>query len=78
MAESMLLSLDELVTCPINVRLLNGEARESIDNCECREVTVALYCRKLGLVLDESLCLELIIDGDPGIIKSFLRFKVNP
>ena len=53
--------------CPINVKLLRGDAKESTEMRDCRDVTVALYCRKLGLGLE-------FMAGDPAIF----RLKVKP
>ena len=66
----LLLLLLLTLFCPFNVKLLKGEAKESTDIQDCREVTVALYCRKLGLGLE----LEFIA-GEPAPI---FRLRVKP
>lgn len=51
----------------MRVKLLKGEAKESTEMWDWREVTVALYCLKLGRGL-------VLIEGDPAIF----RRKVKP
>ena len=52
------------------VKLFKGDVKESTDIRDCLEVTVALYCRKLGLGLE----LEFIA----GELAPIFRLKVKP